>query len=226
MRGGICLSFFILIATICFEPTVSAQNSYALKIDEIDLKGATLSETIKFLRKKAMGKVNFVLQANQTEIPIELHLYDVGIYDAVRYVCMSAGIKYKIVDNTIIVGGNLEKYPGPELPDKKGDADSTMLQRLHSIKIPSINFSDSDMQTCVEYLRFSSKKYDGKKQGVNFVLLPDMQNMSGLTLLLDDVSLYDAVKYLSTSANLDLRIESGAVVFLPKENKEKKKTEK
>jgi len=93
-------------------------------------------------------------------------------------------------------------------------------KKLNDIKIPNLKFTDASLQSAVKYMQeqariLDTKSPDGQK-GVNFVvqLPPDVQP-NPVTLDLQNVSLRDALRFITTGANVGFRIDPVAVVIVP-----------
>jgi len=95
--------------------------------------------------------------------------------------------------------------------------------KLDSIKIPRIDFTDSSIREALDFIKKRARDLDDSekdpgKKGVNIVLkLPPDADASAypITLALDDVPLRAALEYVSQAANLKIKIEPYAVVVVP-----------
>lgn len=98
-----------------------------------------------------------------------------------------------------------------------------LTQKLQSIVIPHLDFRDATVAEAVDFLRMKSADLDTAepdpvKRGVNFIL-----NLTGtseappsrLTLSLSNIPLLEALKYVTSLANLKFKVERNAVVILP-----------
>ena len=125
-----------------------------------------------------------------------------------------------------------------ELPVKKFTSETTSIveqpeitvrstqaitDKLDSIKIPRIDFTDSSIREALDFIKKRARDLDDSekdpgKKGVNIVLkLPPDADASAypITLALDDVPLRAALEYVSQAANLKIKIEPFAVVVVP-----------
>lgn len=125
-----------------------------------------------------------------------------------------------------------------ELPVKKFTSEQTSIveqpqislrntqaiaDKLDSIKIPRIDFTDSSIREALDFIKKRARELDESesdpdKQGVNIVLkLPPDADASAypITLALDDVPLRAALEYVSQAASLKIKIEPYAVVVVP-----------
>ena len=97
--------------------------------------------------------------------------------------------------------------------------------KLKSIKIPRINFTDVTIREALDFIKKQSSKLDASeadpdKRGINIVLkLPSdaAAYSSPITLSVDDVPLAVALQYVTDAAGLKVKIEPYAVVVVPKE---------
>jgi general secretion pathway protein D len=95
--------------------------------------------------------------------------------------------------------------------------------KLDSIKIPRIDFTDSSIREALDFIKKRARELDESesdpdKKGVNIVLkLPPDADASAypITLALDDVPLRAALEYVTQAASLKIKIEPYAVVVVP-----------
>lgn len=114
-----------------------------------------------------------------------------------------------------------------------------IMKKLNEIIIPEINYREAVVSDVITFLSEESRRLDPEKVGVNIVLSggltapstlaptpapppaegqpPASEGLEGrkITLSLRDVPLIDALKYVTTLANLKYRVESSAVIVLP-----------
>jgi general secretion pathway protein D len=122
-------------------------------------------------------------------------------------------------------------------------ASTAILLKLNEIIFPEIKFREATITDVIQYLSDESRKIDPKKQGVNIVLgagiggggtaptpssapgeggapPPTLAPTTGsegaqpITLSLRDVPMIEALKYITSLANLKYRIESSAVLIV------------
>jgi len=95
--------------------------------------------------------------------------------------------------------------------------------KLDSIKIPRLNFTDATIREALDFIKKRSRELDDSeedpdKKGINIVLKlspDDVASNSPITLSLDDVPLRQALQYVSEAANLKIKIDPYAVVVVP-----------
>ena len=110
-----------------------------------------------------------------------------------------------------------------EQPQVSSRNTQVIADKLDSIKIPRIDFTDSSIREALDFIKKRARELDDSesdpdKQGVNIVLkLPPDADASAypITLALDDVPLRAALEYVSQAASLKIKIEPYAVVVVP-----------
>ncbi|MCX6974841.1 MAG: type II and III secretion system protein [Verrucomicrobia bacterium] len=110
-----------------------------------------------------------------------------------------------------------------EQPEINVRSTQAITDKIDSIKIPRIDFTDSSIREALEFIKKRARDLDDSEQdvgkkGVNIVLkLPPDADASAypITLALDDVPLRAALEYVSQAANLKIKIEPYAVVVVP-----------
>jgi len=145
------------------------------------------------------------------------------------------------VDDTWLppIGGEVK------LPDPSGGgkplpgattAMASLLQKLNDIKFPEIKFREASLSDVVQYLSAESQKLDPKGEGVSIVLGPGVSSSTDeaapapdggaapaagasgsrkITLALRNVPMIEALRYITSLANLKYRVESSAVLIVP-----------
>ena len=126
-----------------------------------------------------------------------------------------------------------------------GVKQAEIMKKLNEIIFPEINFREAVISDVVNFLSEESRKLDPEKAGVNIVLgagvapsaapeaptavSPDNTQAGGaapapapeggrkITLNLRNVPMIDALRYITSLANLKFRVESSAVLILPLE---------
>ncbi len=106
----------------------------------------------------------------------------------------------------------------PDKPDQIFQG-SEIDRKLSEIMIPSLKFTDASLQAAIKYIQdqarlLDTRSADGQK-GVNFVvqLPPDVQP-NPISLDLQNVSLRDALRFITEVANVGFRVDPVAVVIL------------
>lgn len=109
-----------------------------------------------------------------------------------------------------------------------------MTAKLQKMRIPSLNFNQADIQTVIQVLTAKSRELDPTKNGINFVLKtesapPPAPTKPGekaekveapaaippVTINLQDVPMLEALRFISSITNLQVKIEEYAVFLAP-----------
>lgn len=109
-----------------------------------------------------------------------------------------------------------------------------MTRKLQEMRIPSLNFNQADIQTVVQVLTAKSRELDPSKDGINFVLItesapppaptkpgekeapaPAPVQVPAVTINLQDVPMLEALRFISSITNLQVKVEERAVLLLP-----------
>lgn len=105
------------------------------------------------------------------------------------------------------------------LPAKRPDANETveakssktaLSDKLNSIIIKNINFTDVNIQTVVKYLAEESKRLDSAGTGINIALginEEELANIPTVTMNLESVPLGEVIRYLCQSCGLKYRVD-------------------
>jgi general secretion pathway protein D len=101
-------------------------------------------------------------------------------------------------------------------------ADSVAIQqmeaRLKAITIPSLDFSDANIEDVVLFLADATRKLDNAGGDVD-LLLVGMDHAEGsgegITLSIADMSLYEALQFIVEMASLKFEVKSNAVAIMP-----------
>lgn len=129
------------------------------------------------------------------------------------------------------VQGSTVTVAGVAYRIEKVDQAALTVDRLKKTIIPSIEFRQADIRDVVMFLAEASLERDPSKAGVNFVYhapgpgeVQDPNDPFGsppappvtITLNLRQVSLFDALKYVSEIANLEMTVDKDRVVLRPR----------
>jgi len=98
--------------------------------------------------------------------------------------------------------------------------------KLNSIILPEISFREGNVADVVRYLSAESRRLDPTGEGVHIVLQTGAtttapsapsSHMLTVSLSLRNIPIIEAVKYITAAAGLKYRIQSNAIVILPKD---------
>jgi general secretion pathway protein D len=89
-----------------------------------------------------------------------------------------------------------------------------MTQRVEAIQIPSLDFRDADIRDVVIFLTETCMRQDS--QGINILTL-GMENAltGGITISIRDLSLVEALQYITEMASLKFEIQENAIAIMP-----------
>ena len=97
---------------------------------------------------------------------------------------------------------------------KQGDPAEALKQKLEQMVVPEVNFREAKPQEVVEWLQAESKKLNPEKTAINFVwLVPADAKLPGITLSLQKIPMSEVLRYATTLAKLQYRVEAHAVVI-------------
>jgi general secretion pathway protein D len=98
-------------------------------------------------------------------------------------------------------------------------------RKLREIRIPQLTVQDENIREAIDKLQKKSRAFDidekdPSRKGVNIVLKIDPSQESGdgstkINLSLSDLPLGDALKYVASAANLQVKVEPYAVAIVP-----------
>lgn len=113
-----------------------------------------------------------------------------------------------------------------------GGSTQSILKKLSELRFPVIKFREASLADVITYLSEESRKIDPKGEGINIVLGPGVvagaEAAAGvdapaaaagasrpITLNLVNIPMVEALKFITSLANLKYRIEPNAVLLLP-----------
>jgi hypothetical protein len=91
--------------------------------------------------------------------------------------------------------------------------------KLDAIKIKGVEFTDTPIKQAIAWLVEESRNADPEKKGVNILLKPSGIDLDKITVNLNlrNVSVGQAIKYLTQVSGLKYRVEAAAVLIYAKE---------
>ncbi len=115
--------------------------------------------------------------------------------------------------------------PGTEIKDPHTgkhffvpDDEPATLERAKRIVIPRLTFKEATVSEALDFLTMKALDLDPEKKGVNLVLKPGPETgTTKITIDLRDIPFTEALKYITSLANLKFRYEGEAVVIVPSE---------
>jgi general secretion pathway protein D len=90
-------------------------------------------------------------------------------------------------------------------------------QKLKSIILPSVDFSDASLQDVVNFLNARTRDLDlPDKQGINFIPRPEaIISSKSINLNLKNIPLGEALRYITALAGVKYKIDQAGVFFVP-----------
>lgn len=95
---------------------------------------------------------------------------------------------------------------------KAGDS---LTASLKKIKLEKVDFQDASAKEAFEFLSQQVQKKSGGKQGINIVWMVPEGQEKRITLSLQDVPAFEALKYVAEASNLQLEYDNFAVKVKP-----------
>ena len=112
-------------------------------------------------------------------------------------------------DGVLLVG----KEPGPR---------DQLVQKMQTIIIPKIEFSQVPLPEALNYLRAEARKHDPQKMGVNIVLLTREEPPPKITLNLNNLSLGSSLGFIAELTGYVYEVREEAIVLRKPSPKGKK----
>ena len=104
-------------------------------------------------------------------------------------------------------------YSGEESQVPENASSSPVEEKMRTIVIPRVSFSDMPLSHAVETLSDLSEEYDPEKEGVNVVLIDPKGNNPRVSLTLRNTSLDKVVDLVTQSVHYQYDVEGDAVVI-------------
>jgi general secretion pathway protein D len=104
-----------------------------------------------------------------------------------------------------------------EAVDPEQLAIQEMTERLKAINIPTLDFDNTSIEDVILYLTESSRTLDANGKGVNILLvgMDSAEGERGVTTVITDISLFDALQVVSEMASLKFEVKSSAIAIMP-----------
>jgi general secretion pathway protein D len=101
--------------------------------------------------------------------------------------------------------------------EKKSESElavDDMMKRVKAIQIPSLDFRDADIRDVVLFLTETCRRQDA--EGINILTLGMDEMMGGsITISIRDLSLFEALQYITEMASLKFDVQANAVAIMP-----------
>lgn len=94
------------------------------------------------------------------------------------------------------------------------DGRESILDKLRTYRLPSIEFQGATVPEVIELLRLRSRDLDPEGRGIDFVLnIPDDLKSAQISLSLKDIPMEEVLRYVTEAASVSYRVEARAVVL-------------
>ena len=200
-------------------------------IPSVQFQGASVEEAIEYLRVKsrelspdpaAPGVSIIYRQGNPpSKAAISMDLKDVPLGEALRYVVDLASLKMIIQPYAVLIGpaddpAFAKSAAAPAVLDPVSKLGEIVIPApAAKIIIPSVEFRDSTLTECIDFIRIKSRELDPDKKGVNIIVKPGGDASARITLSLKDVPLSEALRYCSALANHKLTSDAQTFFLTP-----------
>ena len=107
------------------------------------------------------------------------------------------------------------------LTDAREGTETPLYKKMQSIIIPKLEFDEVKLETALKYLQEFSKKNDSEKKGISFVFEDSdgkIDKNITITMVLEGISLDQAVHYICKAVGLKYKITDDAVVLRTSSN--------
>ena len=121
-----------------------------------------------------------------------------------------------LVDAGTIVPGQAAAAPATEPaspPPQKAPTESAALKKAQEIILPKIEFRDASLKEAIDFLCAKAVALDPEIRGVNVVIKAGANADAHISLSLTNVPLIEALKYVASLANLEVRAEPHALIL-------------
>lgn len=200
-------------------------------IPEIELRDASLSDALAFLREKARVFDPEKKGVNLVHIPAEgapeplitVSFKEIPLTEALKYLAALSGLEVDFGDPAVVLRSPAPK-PVPS-PDSKVETAKVPMSVKPSGKsadlaaaiiLPKVVLEEATLPTVLQFLQEKSLELDPAKKGLNLILnAPGDPAPEGIqiSLTLREVPLSEALRYVAELANLKLRYDDDAVVL-------------
>ena len=219
--GGSSVLFAESVKPESNKPDVLPQRLEKIIIPDIVFNDADIFSVIRFLNRLSKRYdpdktgvsviAGFDMKTNKNLPKITMKYTKVSMKEILQRLCQTAGLKYKIEKNAVIL---LPDPAAKPILTEKESENAALTKKLKSIIIPRVDFKDLTIETAVRQLREQSKKLDPDGVGVNIIL----KNVPGsdtdvIDMVLAKKNLYQVIYFFCKATDLKFRIEKDVVVI-------------
>ena len=174
---------------------------------KLDFEKLPLDSCIEWLQKssaKQTGEgpgVNFVLDRGvDAGEPITLHLINVPLLEALRYLSAVSGVEFSLDQYAISVksaasGGGGLGVPEPATPEE--------INELESVMLPGLELNHTPLDGVMQLLSRNTFSISNGKMQPCFVTEPGLNALAPVTLNVTNMPLTEALQYIGELANVD-----------------------
>ena len=173
---------------------------------KLDFEKLPLDSCIEWLQKSSANQtgkgpgVNFVLDRGvDAGEPITLHLTNVPLLEALRYLSAVSGVEFSLDQYAISVksaasGGGLG-MPEPATPEE--------INELESVTLPALELNHTPLDGVTQWLSRNTFSISNEKMQLCFVTEPGLNASAPVTLNVTNMPLTEALQYIGELANVD-----------------------
>ncbi len=210
------------------KPNKITEKLGKITLPTVNLSNVTLEEAVDYLRvrsraldpKRKPGHeglgINFVLHTKGREKKViqNLSAKNVSMATLIKAINEKTGTKAFITEDAVIITEPTVKIDFEHQGDEPNKAKvlKPEIKRLKETIIPLVDFKDTSLDECMDFLRLSSYQL-GK--GFNFVNT-EKNLETKMTLRLSNVSLLNTLRYVSLITNTKLNITKDTVFIIPR----------
>ena len=100
--------------------------------------------------------------------------------------------------------------------EKQAGSGGTMSKQLEALIIPTLNFKEATFEAALDFLKERASALSGGKVQPSFVLDPEVNRLTPITLSLANVPFSAVLQYMGTLANVQFTVERYAITVRPK----------
>ncbi|OYW77272.1 MAG: hypothetical protein B7Z37_05065 [Verrucomicrobia bacterium 12-59-8] len=222
------LSYMTASAHAKTEPATSVIQTKLEKIiiPQLQFRDATVEECIERLRSQSRNHdtatvdptkrgVSILLRPSVPPVKtsITLDLKNVPLGEALRYVAELAKLKMSIRSYAVTIEPTI---PGSEADSQKPKPAVEI--PADKIILPSVEFRDSTLADCLDFIRLKSRELDPDKKGVNIILKPGGVEKAHIFLSLKYVPVSEALMECAELSKHQLTTDGQSFILTPSTN--------
>ena len=237
------LSIFILSSNISFaaknaNEAASSKSKQELRqklkntvIDRLEFFDTKVSKAVKILSERF--KINIILkqtpQQKENEAIIDLLLVKKNLYEAIYYLCKSAGLKFKVGKNAVIISYKSKPFTSTsrnaQLVEVEKKINLRAEKKLEKIYFKNVKLTNVGIFPVIKFINRYSKRNDHENLGISVIAGFDMKTarkLPKITMKYANVSMKELLRQLCQDTGLMYKVKSGAIILLPNSTENKK----